>query len=138
MQAKASDAAQGEGLVEDSPGAISVTDNFRERSAQFKCRRASSAPSCHSPSPYSYLLPSFTPNPVTTQALVSILLLQGVLKGQFSECTHFRAVCTGAAEGPPQLHFPCSGCEVPPSLFKRKRRNDLCSPSDTNTSWSIY
>ena len=29
MQAKASDAAQGEGLVEDSPGAISVTDNFR-------------------------------------------------------------------------------------------------------------
>ena len=61
MQAKASDAAQGEGLVEDSPGAISVTDNFRERSARFECRGASSAPSCHTPSPYSYLLPSLTP-----------------------------------------------------------------------------
>ena len=30
MQAKASEAAEQEWLVEDSPGAISVSDNFRE------------------------------------------------------------------------------------------------------------
>lgn len=82
MQAKASDAARGEGLVEDSPGAISVTDNFREHSARFECHGPPLLPPVSPSQPYSYFLPSLNPNPVTTQALASTLLPQGVLKGQ--------------------------------------------------------
>lgn len=73
MRAKASDAAEQEGLVEDPPGAISVRDNFREPPLL--------PPVSHSQPPL--LLSAITlPQPSELLKPLSTLLLQGVLKGQ--------------------------------------------------------
>lgn len=128
----------GEGLVEDSPGSYLCDRQLEQCPGLNVTERLLCSLLSHPPSPYSYFLPSPQPQPsdYSSPCLHSGLPL-GVLKGQGPEYTHFRLCAQGLLRDHPQLHFLCSGCEVPLSLFKRKRRNDLCSPSDTNTSWSV-